>query len=379
MLLSVVGGVTIGMGKIVTTLFALHLGASSAQLGMISAMESLGMLLVTIPAGFAIHRYGARRVYALATLGPLMFNLLLPWMRVWYAVALLRGLIGLCIPFRIISMSSSFLEQLRHIGSDKAGWYRASQSIGAGLIGPLLGGFVVQHGSFSTGYVLIGLSFLLLVFLGYGILPDTPVREPVREKDEDEREGRAEAPGIGQQLRIILADAGLRRVYCTEHVSGASTALFATFIIMIGIQYLGLSQMQAVSLVTIQGIASILALFTLGRLLQGISPSIAYPAGFALMLLAMVLLGSGNGYWPLVAGAVSLSLATATVHMVNMRQLAEHPVDKSKIAGLYNLSSMSGSFLGSFVGGFAGLLLGQQAVFLLWIPALVVVAWYSRG
>src|SRR5690606_32346265 len=108
-------------------------------------------------------------------------------------------------------------------------------------------------------------------------------------------------------------------------------------------------------------------------------PALAYPAGFGVMLTAMLLLGAGSSYWTLAAGAVLLSLATATVHLVNMRQLSEHVIDKSKIAGLYNLSSMSGSFLGSFAGGFAGLWLGQQAVYLLWIPALLVAGWYSLG
>ncbi|PZR01878.1 MAG: MFS transporter, partial [Archangium gephyra] len=58
--LSLVSGLTIGLGKIVTTLYALQLGASSFQVGIISAMESVGMMLVTVPAGFIIARYGMR-------------------------------------------------------------------------------------------------------------------------------------------------------------------------------------------------------------------------------------------------------------------------------------------------------------------------------
>ena len=98
--LSLVSGLTIGLGKIVTTLFALSLGATPFQVGIVSAMESVGMMLVTVPAGFIIARYGSRSVYFLASLGPLLVNLVMPFSASWAALAAGRGLIGLCIPFR---------------------------------------------------------------------------------------------------------------------------------------------------------------------------------------------------------------------------------------------------------------------------------------
>ena len=73
--LALISGLTIGLSKVVTQFFALNIGATPFQIGLIVAMESIGMVLVTVPAGFIIAKFGARRVYAIASLGPLLVNL----------------------------------------------------------------------------------------------------------------------------------------------------------------------------------------------------------------------------------------------------------------------------------------------------------------
>ena len=127
------------------------------------------MVLLTLPAGFVIARVGARRVYFLASLGPLLLNLAIPLFAHWTWLAVARLLIGLCIPFRIVAMNSAFLRQLRHIGRDKAGWYRGALTLGMGLLGPLLGN-ALSGGSFTLGFVVIGLCFgsMAVYSLGFG-------------------------------------------------------------------------------------------------------------------------------------------------------------------------------------------------------------------
>src|SRR5688572_8912621 len=173
LLLSVVSGITIGMGKVVTTFYALHTGASAMQIGLISAMESLGMLLVTLPAGFLISRYGARRIYFISSLGPALLSLAIPWLGVWYGIGLARGLIGLCIPFRIVSMNSSFLDELKKIGTGKAGWYRGALTFGMAFLGPLLGNAFTQHTTYTVSYIAVGALFGFMAFYSQVFLPGT--------------------------------------------------------------------------------------------------------------------------------------------------------------------------------------------------------------
>ena len=366
MLLAAFSGATIGMAKIVTTLYAIEIGANALQLGIIAAMESLGMVLLTLPAGFVIARFGARRVYFLASLGPMLLNLLIPLFGGWLWLAAIRLLIGLCIPFRIVAMNSAFLRQLRRIGNDKAGWYRGSLTLGMGLLGPLLGNWL-SDGSFTLGFVVIGLCFGLMAVYSLGFWEAEQV-EPAAAPDTG-ADG-----GMLAQVLAMLGHVEIAESCLIELLSGATAALFGTFVILLAMNSAGLSQSQAVSLVMVQGLASVLGLFGLGYLVEHFGRRFAYLAGLVAAVLGLLLIGSAHGYALLAAGGVLLSTAAALVHLVNMAQLGEHPVDKSKIAGLFNLAGMLGSFSGALLGGAISQLVGLNNLFFVWIPLVLLVA-----
>ncbi|BBP84355.1 hypothetical protein PHLH8_39970 [Pseudomonas sp. Pc102] len=365
LLLAAFSGATIGMAKIVTTLYALELGANSMQIGVIAAMESLGMIFVTLPAGFVIARFGARRVYFLASLGPMLLNLLIPVFASWLWLAVARLLIGLCIPFRIVSMNSAFLRQLRHIGHAKAGWYRGALTLGMGLIGPLLGNALSGTGSFTLGFVVIGLCFGAMAAYSLGFWEEDAGDEAV-----------AGVPGSGllDEVRTMLGNPAISESCLIEAVSASTGSLYGTFILLLAMQVAGLTQGQAVSLVMIQGLASVLALFGLGRLVQLGGRAFAYGSSLLAAVAALALLGLAHDYWLLALGAVLLSIAAAQVHLVNMAQLASHAMDKSKISGLFNLATMLGGFGGAMLGGLVSHLAGLGNLFLCWIPLVLATA-----
>ena len=64
LLLALVSGLTVGLGKVVTTIFAIDLGATAFQVGVIGSMESIGMVLVTVPAATARAASISRRASA---------------------------------------------------------------------------------------------------------------------------------------------------------------------------------------------------------------------------------------------------------------------------------------------------------------------------
>jgi predicted MFS family arabinose efflux permease len=119
---------------------------------------------------------------------------------------------------------------------------------------------------------------------------------------------------------------------------------------------------------------TVVALFGAGRLTQGLNKWWAYGGGLVLATAALLLLGTAQGFAQLAAGAVLLSAASSLVHLVNMRLLSDHPGEKSKISGLYNLSSMTGSSLGALAGGFISKVVAIQTVYLLWLPVLWLAA-----
>ncbi|WP_263143919.1 MFS transporter [Pseudomonas sp. RIT-PI-AD] len=370
LLLATFSGATIGMAKIVTTLYAIEIGADPWQLGVIAAMESLGMVLLTLPAGFVIARYGARRVYCLASLGPLLLNLAIPLFGGWAWLAAARLLIGLCIPFRIVAMNSAFLRQLPRIGNDKAGWYRGALTLGMGLLGPWLGNALGGSLGFGVAFVAIGLCFGLMAFYGLGFW----------NREEDASVGAVGAGDPFAQVRAMLAHAEVAESCLIELLSNATGALFGTFIVLLALEVAGLSQAQAVSLVMIQGLAAVLGLFGLGHLVERCGRRLAYLASLITALLGLGLLGRAHDYGWLAAGGVLLSTAAALAHLVNMAQLGEHPEDKSKLSGLFNLAGMLGGLCGALLGGTISQLVGLENLFLAWIPVLslgvLACGWY---
>lgn len=372
MLLSVVSGGSIALGRIATQLFAIHLGASSLQIGTIMAVEQAMMMSMAVPAGFLISRLGVRVSYFTASLGPMLVYLLMPFAGAWQLLALARGLIGICIPFRIVSMNTSFLRELPNIGKEKAGWYRGSQTIGLALIGPSLAALVTAHAGYGTAFVASGLMFGLMGAVSLTFFPDT-----------------REAPDTGtapvrlhREIGALLKRRNIFESCIIEHVSSATTALFSTFILVLAIKIMGMSHERAVSLIAIQGGTTIASLFLLNRIYVRLTRHGGYLWSLCAGVAAMLCLGLGQSYAVLAVGAVLLSLGSTSIHFQNMTQLSQSPANKSKVSGLFNLAGMSGNVVGSMGGGALTAIVPLHAVYLIWIAAIATTAlaitWRAR-
>jgi predicted MFS family arabinose efflux permease len=362
--LALISGVSIGLGKVVTQFFALSIGADAFQIGLIMAMESIGMVLVTVPAGFVIARFGARRVYAVASTGPLIVNLLMPFAGHWIALAFARLSIGLCIPFRIVSMNSTFLAQLQRIGVGKAGWYRGALTAGLALIGPALATVLVAQVSYVWAFIVIAALFAIMAIGSLYFFTDeaAPPQKGLT------------AGNIFTEARTLLRNRNVSESCLIEFISSATGSLFAAFVIIVAAQLNGLTKEDGVHIMLFHGAMTVVALFGAGRLTQGLNKWWAYGGGLVLATAALLLLGTAQSFAQLAAGAVLLSAASSLVHLVNMRLLSDHPGEKSKISGLYNLSSMTGSSLGALAGGFVSKVVAIQTVYLLWLPVLWLAA-----
>ena len=361
LLLAIVSGATIGMAKLVTTLYALQMGATAAQVGIISSMESLGMALLTLPAGFLIARFGARAVYGIASVGPLLLNLVLPFTGAWYWIALTQLLIGFCIPFRVVSMNSAFLGELQRIGAAKAGWYRAALLVGMGLCGPFAANALSATLGYGWSFALVAASFGAMALFAQTFLPDEP----------------AVASGGGGALREIgalLANVEVGESCLVEFVAAAARAAYVAFVVVIALQVLHLSQAEAVQLVMIDGVASVAALLGLGYLVRGVPLAWQYLASVVLAVAGLALLGVAAGFAGFALGGVLLSAGASLIHLINMGQLSRHPAAKSKISSLFNTASMAGSFGGAMLGSALSAWIGLQHLFLAWIPVVLLLA-----
>ncbi len=360
LLLAIVSGATIGMAKLVTTLYALQMGATAAQVGIISSMESLGMALLTLPAGFLIARFGARAVYGIASVGPLLLNLVLPFTGAWYWIALTQLLIGFCIPFRVVSMNSAFLGELQRIGAAKAGWYRAALLVGMGLCGPFAANALSATLGYGWSFALVAASFGAMALFAQTFLPDEPAV--------------ASGGGALREIGALLASVEVGESCLVECVAAAARAAYVAFVVVIALQVLHLSQAEAVQLVMIDGVASVVALLGLGYLVRGVPLAWQYLASVVLAVAGLALLGVAADFAGFALGGVLLSAGASLIHLINMGQLSRHPAAKSKISSLFNTASMAGSFGGAMLGSALSAWIGLQQLFLAWIPVVLLLA-----
>lgn len=354
LMLSGFAGITIGMLNVLSTLYAIRLGATTFQMGLIGSASGFGIMLMTLPAGLIVARFGARGVYLAASIGAALLYGLSPLVTSTAILPIVLALGGMCIPFRIVAITGAFLDQLKVLGQSKAGWYRGSQVVGFIVAGPLLGTIVLEREGVYAGFWTVAVMFLVMAVAGLGVLP--------------RRNPEAVKPSIAENIRdmaALLKNPTIFGVCSIEFVSSWVQSLFSAFIILIGVKLMHLSEEASVSVRFFEGAISVATLFLAGPALRGIAALGLYRASLALIILGLVLTGFAQGYWSLAAATVSLGVGLGITNIVNVQQLSRLDLHKSKLASLQLMASMSGGCVGGLVGGIAAGIIGVQGVFLL--------------
>lgn len=360
--LALISGITIGMNKILVTLLALHLNAESWQIGFLIGAESLSMMLMSLPAGIYISRFGARSVYALSSLGAMVLYPLIAHATSWYVAALFLFVAGVCIPFRVVSMNTSWLERLPEIGTSRGGWYQGTLTLGIGLLGPLLGNLASEHFSVQGSYWITSGLFALMSVYGFYILSGT--RSP-------ETHGN-----IGQNVRGMLrhlTDPIVRQACIYDGIGGVVRGFFATFIIVIAVRQFHWDAQEGVTIMVAEGAVYVAVLLLLGPLASRLGESLTYNLGHASLILGLLFLGLSSGLSGLLVGAVLQAAGQGLNHLVNVSRLAHSGRNMGHVSGLFTMIGMAGGFAGATLGGLLGSGFTLQDIFLLWIPVWLAV------
>ncbi|MGE4303676.1 MAG: MFS transporter [Novosphingobium sp.] len=309
--LSVVSGITIGLAKVVTQLFSIEIGATPSQVALISAMESAGMMLLTIPAGFIVAQHGAKAIYGIASLGPLLLNLVLPLLSAWWLVAGVRLLIGMCIPFRTVSMNTAFLEQLPHIGRHRVGWYRGSLMLGMAVLGPAFATFAVGYFRYSLCFIIVAALFGLMALFSRSFFPDHPPKH--------EPSGKPQS--FLADVRSMLANLTILESCITEFLAGTAGGLFTSFVLLAAMDLPGLQAEDGVHALFANGIATVAALFLGAKWLSQLSRNVVQVAGFLLVAAGLAAIGLAWNLFGLIIGGVLISLGGAQLPLATPRSL----------------------------------------------------------
>jgi MFS family permease len=356
-LLASLMGVSVGMAQVATSLYAVHLGSTATMLGLVAGAQSVGVLLMSLPVGLLVDRFGPARPFGAGTL---LVGLVYALLSLGGPPPLLLGctaLISFAMPLRFVSLNTVFFEQLASLGEGKAGWYRGTHMLGMFLVGPLLGAALVSAVGFGWTYRVIASLFFVtiavspIVFVRYGSRPAT---------------ARALGwPALKSQLGLLVSDPEVRRVSALEALTQATGAYFTFFIVVVALQVAGLSASEASTLISAKGVTYIVALFLLGGAVRRLGPLRATLGSFACLALSLGLIGTSQKPIWLWAGSLGLGLGLGTIQIATLTRYAQigARTGHGKASGLNALAGPSGGVFGSLAGGLLGRWLGQQHVF----------------
>lgn len=357
--LSSVMGLSVGVAKVSTTLYALELGADEALLGLISGSQSVGVLLMSIPIGLLVDHLGPSRLFVLGSLVAGSLYMALPAVPSPVFLLACTTAISFFMPMRFVSLSTVFMQQLETVGEAKAGWYRGTHMVGMFLLGPMLAAGLTKALGFSRTYRLIGVSFLITVLMSPIVFGRYTARSSPR--------GALRLSGVRSDLALLAQDVELRSVCLIEFAAQSINSFFMFFIIPIGVAVADLTPAEASGLLAWQGVTFIFALFSLGGLVGRVGHERVYLASLVLVPSALLLLGLSRDLTPLRAGGLLLGLGLGVLQIANLTRIARigARAGRGKVAGLQALVGPSGGLFGSTVGGLMGRSLGLQSMFLL--------------
>jgi MFS family permease len=359
--LSIVSGLAGGMMQLLLPLYALSLSISAAGVGVIRGVAQFGGLLTSLPGGFLIDHYGARRVYLVSSLLDAAMICLIPSIS---ALPLLTSCLFLessLGTLRWTTVNSAFFSHLDSFGHTKAGWTRASLGIGANFIGPLVGGGLAQMVSFRSSYAvvagIVAAPALMLPFCG--------------ERRTARRETRTMEP-LCSQFRGVLTNRLLWRVALLQAVSISSNSAFLVYIILLVVHELGGTSAFASQLIAAQGAAFVAVMLLGGRLLARHPLQNLYAASFAMQIAGLLTAGLTAQRELLLAGAVVFGLGSGMLTTINFSRLGAMPGPKGRLSGLFFLVTGTGVALGPLWGGLLTQFWSIRAVFLGFVPLAAV-------
>ena len=369
-ILSTITGSSVGLAKVTTSLYAVQLGTHETLLGLIASSQSLGVLIMSLPLGFLVERYGPARLFVSGTLIAGLLYMLVPLVPDPHFLLVCTTAIGFFMPFRFVALNTIFLTQLLTLGEAKAGWYRGTHMAGMFLVGPLLSAWVIAHFGFAGTFWLVGLAFAVTIAM-------SPI--VFRQNLEHERtfQGPMKLRDLQRRVMLLARDPELRRVSIVEFTAQGIHGFYSFFIVVVGVTTLGFSRADAASLVSAQGCTYVFALIALGGFAARAGTGRVHLTSCTGLVIALLTLGLGVRLPVLWAGGMLLGVSLGLLQIVNLTRFAHigARIGRGQTAGINALVGPSGAFVGSLVGGALGRSLGLQTVFLLFVPVVGLLGW----
>ncbi len=336
-----------GLGLIVS-LFLQEQGYSTLIIGLVSSVNSAGVLIGSMIWGRLRDRSSGRPLLFITTAGTAIaigILGLLPPASVVLASSLTRSFMRL--GFSTVSMaliSGLSAEQRR---GKNLSYVISARSFGMG-IGSMASGFVLEELGFRGAFAMMA----CLPVIGSIFLFKVP-----REK--------APAPSVKRSSWRLALSAGLADLYLSTilrqmAVHGAF-ALLAVYLASLGISPKWIGLIAAMNMGT-----QVLALLMFGWLADRLGRRLVFMLGFAISTLAPVVFASTSHIAAIMAGYITMGLSFSSLYIGSMAHIGDRVPQNRQGAmfGLYETFRGIGGVLGPIIAGAIVPFVGYRGMFL---------------
>ncbi len=348
----------------------LYLRASTLEVGVLTALESVAFLLVGLPAGAWCDRVRRRPVMVAADLVravllasiPIAAALGVLTLDQLFAVALLHGIATVFFDVSYQSYLPSLVDRDELMeGNAKLG---ASQSV-AEVVGPTLGGFLVQLLTAPFAVLADAGSFLAsAICVGAIDRPEPPPERPAQRHLFHE---------IGEGLDFVLHQPILRMIAGTTGTSNFFSSAFAAVVVVFLVRGLHLSAGVIGVLMSAGSIGGILGALTASAIARRVgqartiwvSTLVTTPFG---LLIPLTESGGGLAFYVTGFFAISFGAVVYNVAQVSFRQALCPPRLLGRMNATMRFLVWGTMPLGALLGGALGTWIGLRPT--LWVSQI---------
>jgi DHA1 family multidrug resistance protein-like MFS transporter len=208
--------------QLVQPLFPLYLketGATELENALVISIGNLSSTILMLPAGMLLDKFGKRAFLIISTAMSSLSVLLMAYTRNWMLIIPLNMLLNISMCFfmptrmAIIAENTDPGNRASLFGVMNLAWPIA------GIIGPIAGGYVVEHLGWSSVFIIAGALSLI------ALIPALKIREAKKETETNIHEKRDQSSIFNRDYRPTMLTLFTYQVLVTTSIAGINMIL----------------------------------------------------------------------------------------------------------------------------------------------------------
>ncbi len=320
-----------GLNSILIPAYALELGASALEMGLIVGSRGIGHFALVVPVSFLLERFGARPLFLVSSFLEAIFILAVFFVGSPLPLLLLATLDGFMCSTRLTVLNTAFLQLLPRINPAQNGWFKACMTSGLMLAGPAAGGILAAKIGLAAAFVInaavIFATIVLVILLPADFL------------SYRKRSDNVNNVNLLSKFLKLLRDRKILFIAAGETLNTGYMSSFRTLIILVVVGLLKLPVDIVAQIVLVGGGANILTTFAGPVLLKNCQTKTYYHITVLGIVPALVLLGAGGQSWMLYLGSLLSGVSIGVMSLANYKMMSTVQGDRGLIAGVFTFSA----------------------------------------